>query len=84
MTNHLTRQPRGARRREIGSAQSPIDWLPSIEEILDDDTETEAFRLAVLLINKQLKEDWNDEYKKVEDQLGKVVLKTEWILLGLN
>ena len=67
----FTRQPRGARRRKRGgSAQSPIDWLPSIEEILDDDTETEAFRLAVLLINKQLKkEDWNDEYKKVEDQL---------------
>ena len=67
----FTRQPRGARRRKRGgSAQSPIDWLPSIEEILDDNTETEAFRLAVLLINKQLKkEDWNDEYKTVEDQL---------------
>ncbi len=67
----FTRQPRGVRRRKRGgSAQSPIDWLPSIEEILDDNTETDAFRLAVLLINKQLKkEDWNDEYKTVEDQL---------------
>ena len=61
----FTRQPRGARRRKRGgSAQSPIDWLPSLEDIIEDKTETDAFRLAVLLINKQLKkDDWKDEYK---------------------
>ena len=67
----FTRQPRGARRRKRGgSAQSPMDWLPSLEDIIDDKTETDAFRLAVLLINKQLKkDDWKDEYKTVEDGL---------------
>lgn len=67
----FTRQPRGARRRKRGGGtQSPIDWLPSIEEILDDESESSAFRLAVLLINKQLKkDDWKDEYKAVEEKL---------------
>ena len=49
----FTRQPRGARRRTRGGAsQSPLDWLPSIEDVLEDESETDAFRLAVLLINK--------------------------------
>ena len=63
----FTRQPRGARRRKRGgSAQSPMDWLPSLEDIIEDKTETDSFRLAVLLINKQLKkDDWKDEYKTV-------------------
>ena len=67
----FTRQPRGARRRKRGGGtQSPMDWLPSIEEVLEDESESSAFRLAVLLINKQLKkEDWKDEYKLVEDSL---------------
>ena len=67
----FTRQPRGARRRTRGGAsQSPLDWLPSIEDVLEDESETDAFRLAVLLINKQLKkDDWKEEFKTVEEKL---------------
>ena len=52
----MSRQQRGSRRRTRGGgAQSPLDWLPSLEDIMLDAEHSEVFRLAVILINKQLK-----------------------------
>jgi negative regulator of replication initiation len=67
----MSRQHRGSRRRTRGGgAQTPLDWLPSLEEILLDTDSSEAFRLAVLLINKQMKkDDWKDEYNSDEQNL---------------
>jgi len=65
------RQQRGPRRRmRGGGAQSPLDWLPSLEEIKEDTTSSQAFRLAVILVNKQLKKDeWSEDYDSEEKSL---------------
>ena len=67
----MSRQHRGSRRRTRGGgAQTPLDWLPSLEEIVMDTDNSETFRLAVILINKQLKkDDWKDEYESEEQKL---------------
>ena len=58
----MSRQHRGSRRRTRGGgAQTPLDWLPSLEEIMIDTDNSEVFRLAVILVNKQLKkDDWKE------------------------
>ena len=67
----MSRQHRGSRRRTRGGGvQTPLDWLPSLEEIVLDTDYSEVFRLAVILINKQLKkDDWKDEYNSNEQSL---------------
>ena len=67
----MSRQHRGSRRRTRGGgAQTPLDWLPSLEEIVMDTDSSEVFRLAVILVNKQLKkDDWKDEYESEEQKL---------------
>lgn len=74
----MIRQHRGSRRRTRGGgAQTPLDWLPSLEEITLDTDSSEAFRLAVLLINKQLKkDDWKDEYNSLEQSLRDYCLES--------
>ena len=58
------------RRGRGGSAKSAIDWLPENEAISLDDSESDAFRLAVLLINKQLKRgDWNEDLTALENSI---------------
>ena len=59
------------RRRNRGnSPKSALDWLPNSESIANDDANSDAFRLAVLLINKQLKRgDWNDELTTLENSI---------------
>ena len=67
----MSRQHRGSRRRTRGGgAQTPLDWLPSLEDIMLDTTSSEVFRLAVMLVNKQLKKDeWKEEYNAEEQKL---------------
>ena len=59
------------RRRNRGnSPKSALDLLPNSESIANDDANSDAFRLAVLLINKQLKRgDWNDELTTLENSI---------------
>ena len=58
------------RRGRGGSAKSAIDWLPENEAISLDNSESDAFRLAVLLINKQLKRgDWNEDLTALENSI---------------
>jgi len=64
-TNRMTR-----RRGRGGSPKSAIDWLPESEEILSDNSDSDAFRLAVLLVNKQLKRgEWNDDLTTLENSI---------------
>ena len=74
----MIRPHRGSTRRTRGGvAQTPLDWLPSLEEITLDTDSSEAFRLAVLLINKQLKkDDWKDEYNSLEQSLRDYCLES--------
>lgn len=59
------RAPRGARarrgRRGGRSSGSPLDHLPSVEDVLDDDTFSAAFGFAVLTTRKTLDADAWDE-----------------------
>jgi negative regulator of replication initiation len=73
----MSRQHRGSRRRTRGGgAQTPLDWLPSLEEIVLDTDSSEVFRLAVMLVNKQLKkDDWKDEYNSDEQALREYCLE---------
>jgi len=66
------------RRRGRGSAgKSSLDWLPSSEEITSDSSETAAYRLAVLLINKQLKRgEWTDDLTAAENAIRETCLST--------
>ena len=58
------------RRGRSSSPKTSIDWLPENEIISSDSTESDAFRLAVLLINKQLKRgDWSDELSALENSI---------------
>ena len=63
------RNQRIMRRRNRGnSPKSAIDWLPDNDAIVADKSESHAFRLAVLLINKQLKRgEWNDDLTALEN-----------------
>tara|TARA_B100001564_G_scaffold216497_1_gene182328 strand:+ start:5256 stop:8639 length:3384 start_codon:yes stop_codon:yes gene_type:complete len=84
----MSRQHRGSRRRTRGGgAQSPLDWLPSLEDIMLDAEHSEVFRLAVILINKQLKRgDWKEEYGSEENKLRDFCLENgvseTWIKLA--
>ena len=84
----MSRQHRGSRRRTRGGgAQSPLDWLPSLEDIMLDTEHSEVFRLAVILINKQLKRgDWKEEYGSEENKLRDFCLENgvseTWIKLA--
>ena len=66
-----TRSSRMMRRRGRGAGpKSAIDWLPESEEIATDSSESDAFRLAVLLINKQLKRgEWNEDLTTLENSI---------------
>jgi len=64
-TNRMMR-----RRGRGGNPKSAIDWLPENDEILSDSSDSDAFRLAVLLINKQLKRgEWNDNLSTLENSI---------------
>ena len=65
------RNHRLARRRSRGkSPKSALDWLPDNAAIASDDSDTDAFRLAVLLINKQLKRgEWDDDLTTLENTI---------------
>ncbi len=82
------RNNRMMRRRGRGnSPKSAIDWLPDNESISNDESESAAFRLAVLLINKQLKRgEWNDELTALENQIREDCLTngvdSTWHTLG--
>ena len=60
-----SRSPRGARarrgRRGARSSGSPLDHLPSVEDVLGDDTLPAAFGFAVLTARKTLEADEWDE-----------------------
>ena len=65
------RNNRMMRRRGRGSSpNSAIDWLPDNDAISSDESESDAFRLAVLLINKQLKRgEWNEDLTALENSI---------------
>jgi len=64
-TNRPLRSSR--RRGRAGGTKSPLDWMPSSAEIMENNSESDAFKLAVLVINKQLKRgDWNDKLTELE------------------
>ena len=65
------RNNRMMRRRGRGSSpKSAIDWLPDNDAISSDESESDAFRLAVLLINKQLKRgEWNEDLTALENSI---------------
>ena len=65
------RPSRMMRRRGRGAGpKSAVDWLPQSDEIATDSSESDAFRLAVLLINKQLKRgDWSDDLTTLENSI---------------
>ena len=76
------------RRRGRGSnAKSVIDWLPENEAISSNNNDSDAFRLAVLLINKQLKRgDWNEDLSALENSIRENCLTNGvdaiWQILG--
>ena len=76
------------RRRSRGSSpKSALDWLPDNDTILAGDSDSDAFRLATLLINKQLKRgDWNDELSALENSIRQNCLTDGvdqvWHILG--
>ena len=76
------------RRRSRGSSpKSALDWLPDNDTILAGDSDSDAFRLATLLINKQLKRgDWNDELSALENSIRQNCLNDGvdkvWHILG--
>ena len=75
--NSTSRSSRMMRRRGRGSSagKSSLDWLPSSEEITSDSSETAAYRLAVLLINKQLKRgEWTDDLSAAENAMRETCL----------
>ncbi|HII23047.1 MAG TPA: hypothetical protein HA359_02195 [Candidatus Poseidoniaceae archaeon] len=82
------RNNRMMRRRGRGSSpKSAIDWLPDNDAISSDESESDAFRLAVLLINKQLKRgEWNDDLTTLENSIREKCLTngvdTIWQTLG--
>ena len=63
-----SRNHRMMRRRNRGTTpKSALDWLPNNDVIAADESESHAFKLAVLLINKQLKRgDWSDDLTTLE------------------
>ena len=64
-TNRMMR-----RRGRGGNPKSAIDWLPENDEISTNTSDSDAFRLAVLLINKQLKRgEWNDDLSTLENSI---------------
>ena len=65
------RPNRMMRRRTRGSnSKSSLDWLPQNSEIIENESETAAFRLGVLLINKQLKRgEWNEKLSISEAEI---------------
>ncbi|DAC29860.1 MAG TPA: hypothetical protein HA327_04125, partial [Candidatus Poseidoniaceae archaeon] len=64
-----SRNHRMMRRRNRGTTpKSALDWLPNNDAIAADESESNAFKLAVLLINKQLKRgDWSDDLTTLEN-----------------
>ena len=74
--NNTSRSSRMMRRRGRASAgKSSLDWLPSSEDITSDSSETAAYRLAVLLINKQLKRgEWTDDLTAAENAIRETCL----------
>lgn len=76
--SNTSRSNRMMRRRGRSSTgKSALDWLPSSEEITSDSSETAAYRLAVLLINKQLKRgEWTDDLTATENSIREICLTT--------
>ena len=78
------RQRRGGRG---GSAGGPLEWLPSAEEVLIPGSGSDAFRLAVLIVNKTLnKDDWSEDWDATEASLRDSCLSSgvhpAWVVVG--
>ena len=80
---------RGRRRRggNSKSAANPVSMIPSAKEAILPIAGSTALRLAALLIHKQLnKDEWEDDWNKVETQLRNECLEKgvhpAWIKLG--
>ena len=82
-TNRMMR-----RRGRGGNPKSAIDWLPENDEISTNTSDSDAFRLAVLLINKQLKRgEWSDDLSTLENSIREKCLTNGvdaiWQTLGI-
>ena len=66
--NQPTRPSRMSRRRGRMTASSPLDWLPNNDDLLNENDYDDAYKYAVLLINRKLKlGDWSDDLTNLEN-----------------
>lgn len=79
---------RNRRRGGRGAASSdPLDWIPSPQQALEQDSGSDAYRLATLMVHKLLKsDDWDDEWNKTESSLRDSCLSNGvhpvWVSIG--